>query len=177
MAIKPTIYKLNIAVSDFNRDYYDSISLTVALHPSENLLRMMARIVAYCLNLQENITFTKGLAEIDEPDIWVKTLDDLITLWIDVGEPSPDRIKKSSRLAPEVKVYSFNSKSDTWWQQSKNKVLQFNHVKFYQMDWQQVQILANFAERNMDWSMSISGNTVYITTENQACELEISELT
>ena len=176
MAIKPTIYKLQIAISDFNRDYYDSVNLTVALHPSETLERMMVRIVAYCLNAQENITFTKGLSNVEEPDIWVKTLDDLLILWIEVGEPSPDRIKKSSRLAPEVKIYSFNSKSDTWWKQSKDKVGQFKNVLFYQFDWQQTQILATFVERSMDWSLSISGDTVYIADENQECELVIKEL-
>lgn len=177
MAIKPTIYKLSIAISDFNRDYYDSVNLTVALHPSETVQRMMARIVAYCLNAQDNITFTKGLSNIEEPDIWVKTLDDQITLWIEVGEPSPERIKKSSRIAPEVKFYSFNSKSDTWWKQSKDKVSQFKNVKFYQFDWPQIQLLATFAERSMDWSLSISGDTVYIAAENQECELVVRELT
>ena len=176
MALKPTIYKLNIALSDMNRDYYDSVSLTVALHPSENLERMMARIVAYCLNAQEYITFTKGLSEIDEPDIWVKTLDDQIKLWIDMGEPAADRIKKSSRLAPGVKVYSFNSKSDTWWEQSKNKVQQFTNVKFYQLDWPQIQTLATFAERKMEWSVSISEDTVYIAAGDEACEVVVREL-
>ena len=176
MALKPTIYKFKISISDFNREYYDSINLTVALHPSENLERMMARVVAYCLNAQEYLAFTKGLSVVEEPDIWVKTLDDQIMLWIDMGEPAPDRVKKSSRLAPEVKVYSFNSKSDTWWEQSKGKVQQFSNVKFYQLDWPQVQTLASFTKRNMDWSLTISGDTVYITAENQTCELVVNEL-
>ena len=106
----------------------------------------------------------------------MKTLDDLITLWIEAGEPVPDRIKKSSRLAPEVKIYSFNSKSDTWWEQSKNKVNQYKNVKFYQFDWQQTQVLATFANRTMDWSLSISGDTIYISTESEECELVITEL-
>jgi uncharacterized protein YaeQ len=176
MAIKPTIYKLRIDISDLNRDYYDSLHLTVALHPSETLERMMTRIVAYCLNTQENIMFTKGLSNIEEPDIWVKTLDDQISLWIEVGEPAPDRIKKSSRLAPKLKVYSFNSKSDTWWQQSKDKVLAYRNVQFYQFDWQQTQVLATFVERTMDWSLSISGDTVYIAADTQECEITICEL-
>jgi len=176
MAMKPTIYKLHIAISDLNRDHYDSVSLTVALHPSETMERMMARIVAYCLNAQENITFTKGLSTVEEPDIWVKTLDDQVSLWVDVGEPAPDRIKKSSRLAPEVKVYSFNSKADAWWKKSKSKVHSFKNVQFYQLDWQQIETLATFAKRTMDWSLTISGDTVYIAAENQQCELMISEL-
>ncbi|MGJ8662101.1 MAG: YaeQ family protein [Marinicella sp.] len=176
MALKPTIYKLKISISDFNRDYYDTLQLTVALHPSENVERMMARIVAYCLNAQEYLTLTKGLSVVEEPDIWVKSLDDQIKLWIDMGEPAPDRVKKSSRLAAKVKVYSFNSKSDTWWEQTKNKVQPFSNVQFYQLDWLQIQALASLVERTMDWSLTISGDTVYITAADQACELVISEL-
>jgi len=74
MAIKPIIYKLRIALSDLERNYYDSLSLTVALHPSETIERMMARVIAYCINAQEGLAFTKGLSAVDEPDIWVRTL-------------------------------------------------------------------------------------------------------
>ncbi len=176
MALKPTIFKLRIDISDFNRDYYDSINLTVAQHPSENLQRMMARVVAFCLNAEAGLNFTKGLSEIEQPDIWSKTLDDQITLWIDMGEPSLDRIKKSSHKSPDVRVYSFNSKSDTWWQQTKNKVQQFNNVQFFQLDWSQVQELASMAQRTMNWSLSISGDSIYVSTEEQDCELLVREL-
>lgn len=176
MAIKPTIYKFQIAFSDFNRDHYDSVNLTVALHPSETLERMMARVMAYCLNAQENMAFGKGLSTAEEPDVWVKTLDDQTLLWIDVGEPAPERVKKSSRVATAVKVYSFNSKSDTWWEQSKSKVQSFKNVNFYQFNWPQIQVLATLVGRNMEWSLSISGSTIYVATENQECELEVKEL-
>lgn len=176
MALKPTIYKFNINITDFNREFYDTANLTVALHPSETLERMMARVMAYCLNAQENMSFTKGLSSIEEPDIWVKTLDDQTKLWIDVGEPAPERIKKSSRLAAQVKVYSFNSKSNTWWEQSKGKVQQFKNVQYYQFDWSQIKQLATLVERTMDWSLSISGDTIYVAANNQECELLMTEL-
>ena len=99
MALKPTIYKLRISLSDINRNFYDALNLTIAQHPSETLERMMARILAFCINAQEHLEFTKGLSAVDEPDIWVKSLDDQITLWIDVGEPAVDRIKKASRIS------------------------------------------------------------------------------
>lgn len=176
MAIKPTIYKLNIAITDFNRDYYDSIQLTVALHPSETLERMMARVMAFCLDTQEHMTFTKGLSDAEEPNLWVKTLDDQIKLWVEVGEPAAERIKKSSRIAAQVKVYSFNGKSNTWWEQSKGKVQSFKNVRFYQFDWPQIQILAGLVERTMDWSLSISDDTIYVATKNNECELVVREL-
>ncbi len=176
MAIKPTIYKLRIALSDLNRDYYDSVNLTLALHPSETLERMMARVAAYCLSAEQTLSFTKGLSMVEEPDIWAKSLDDQIELWIDVGEPSPERIKKSSRLAKKVKLYSFNSKSDTWWEQCKNKIKQYKNVQAYQFDWQQVVVLATFSKRTMNWSLTISGDTLYIAAEDQECELLVREL-
>lgn len=116
MAIKPTIYKFRISLSDLNRHYYDTLNLTVALHPSETIERMMVRVLAYCINAQEQLTFTKGLSEVDEPDLWVRSYDDKTKLWIDIGEPSVERIKKSCRLAEKVKIYCFNSKADVWWQ-------------------------------------------------------------
>lgn len=176
MAIKPTIYKWHINISDMNRNYYDSINLTVALHPSENIKRMMARVLAFCLNAQENLTFTKGLSETEEPDIWSKTYDEQIQLWIDMGEPSPDRIKKSSRRAELVKVYSFNSKSETWWQQIKNKIHAFHNVKYYQLNWTQIKKLTDVVKRNMDWSVSISDDTVYISAGDDNCEVTVNEL-
>ena len=50
MALKPTIYKAQIELADSDRNCYESLSLTVAKHPSETLERMMVRLLAYCLN-------------------------------------------------------------------------------------------------------------------------------
>jgi len=58
---------------------------------------------------------------VEEPDIWAHTLDDLISLWIDIGEPTFYRMKKATRLSPTIKVYSFNLKSDSWWAKEQAK--------------------------------------------------------
>ncbi len=170
MALKPTIYKFRISLSDLNRNYYDSLNLTIAQHPSEKIERMMVRVLAYCINAQENMSFTKGLSEIDEPDIWVRTLDDQISLWIDVGEPAFDRIKKVCRLAEKVKIYCFNSKADVWWSQSQQKVNQLK-ASVYKFDWENIQVLAALVERTMDMSISITGDSAYIATESGECEV------
>jgi len=170
VAIKPTIYKFSISLSDLNRDYYDTLNLTVALHPSEKEERMMARVLAFCINAQEFLVFTKGLSEVEEPDIWVKTLDDQLALWIDLGEPDFERIKKASRLAKEVKVYSFNSKSDVWWQQSQAKFSQLS-VSFFQFPWQSIQDLTQLVERTMTMSVTITGDSAYVAAEQGECEV------
>lgn len=175
MALKPTIYKFKIALSDLNRDHYEQLNLTVAQHPSETLERMMVRVLAFCFNAQEHLSFTKGLSSVDEPDIWLIGLDGQLNQWIDVGEPAFERIKKASRLAKSVKVYSFNSKSDTWWQQNQK---QFSSVKVgvFQFPWLAVQTMASLVQRTTDMSVTITGDSAYIAAQAGEVEVHCLEL-
>ena len=170
MALKPTIFKFKISLSDLNRNYYDTLNLTVAQHPSETPERMMVRVLAFCLNAEEHLTFTKGLSAVDEPDIWLHTLDGQLALWVDVGEPAVDRIKKARRLAQAVKVYSFNSKSNAWWAQTG---AEFNKlaVAVCQFEWEDIEALVLLLQRTMDLSITITGDSAYIATELGECEV------
>ena len=175
MAIKPTIYKARVSLSDLNRDYYDTLNLTLALHPSETPERMMARLLAYCINAEEHLTFTKGLSDVEEPDIWARTYDEQTTLWIDVGEPDFDRVKKSSRLAQAVKVYSFNSKTDVWWAQGEKKFKTLP-AAFYRFVPNEIVAFAELLERTMDLSVTITGNSAYIACVGGEVEVHWEEL-
>ncbi len=170
MALKPTIYKARISLSDLNRDYYDCLNFTIARHPSETIERMMVRVLSYCINADEHLTFTKGLSAAEEPDLWSHTLDGQISLWIDVGEPAFERVKKASRISTTVRLYSFNLKSDIWWQQNCQ---QFNKlsISVYQFQWHEIQNLSQFAQRNIDISITISENSAYITGKSGDCEV------
>ena len=130
----------------------------------------MVRVLAFCINAQEQLVFTKGLCATDEPDIWARTLDDQIALWIDVGEPSADRIKKAARLSTLVKVYSFNSKSDVWWDQGCAKFSELA-VSVFRFQWASVQALAELVQRTMDLSVTITGDSAYVATESGECEV------
>lgn len=170
MALKPTIYKFKIILADIDRNHYDNLNLTIAQHPSETTERMMARVLAFCMNAREYLSFTKGLSSVEEPDIWARTLDDQLSLWIDIGEPGFDRIKKATRLSPEVKVYSFNLKSDSWWAKEHAR---FNDLKVcvFQFQWKSIQALAGLLKRTMDLSVTISDGLVYVSAENGDCEV------
>ncbi len=50
MALKATIFKLELQVDDIDRHYYQTHTLTIARHPSENNERMLYRIIAFALN-------------------------------------------------------------------------------------------------------------------------------
>ncbi len=175
MALKPTIHKFNISLSDLDRDYYDGLNLTVAQHPSESPERMMARLLAYCINAQERLTFTRGLSDTEEPDLWVRTLDDQIALWIDIGEPALDRLKKAVRQSQTTLVYSFNSKSPVWWEQLELQRSKLP-VTVFRFPWPAIQQLAGLLERTMTMSVTISGNSAFIATERGECEVGWEQL-
>ena len=85
MALKPTIFKFTIALSDIDENRYLDLNLTVAQHPSETVERMMVRLLVYCLNVEEGFEFTRGLSDTNEPDLWDRSLDGRILKWIEVG--------------------------------------------------------------------------------------------
>jgi uncharacterized protein YaeQ len=175
VAIKPTIYKLKISLSDLNRDIFDNFNLTIARHPSETLERMMLRVLAFCMNSSEDLVFCKGLSDTEEPDLWSHSMDGKLGLWIEVGEPSVDRIRKSSRVAEQVKIYSFNSKAPTWWQQNQGQLLSLR-VSVYRFAWAQMQALAAISDRGMEISITLSDDSVFVAGDLGECELLLETL-
>lgn len=175
MALKPTIYKFDIAIADLDRNIFENIALTVAQHPSESAERMMARVLAFCLHTQDHLAFTKGLSATDEPDIAMHSLSGENLLWIDVGEPAVERIKKAARVSKAVYVYSFNSKSDVWWSQSRDKFAQLK-VAVRQFKWPEIQLLASKIERTMSMSVTLTEGSAYFATDLGECELSVLSL-
>lgn len=173
MALKPTIYKFNITLADLNNHHYPTLNLTVAQHPSETIERMLVRVFVFCLHSHADneglLAFTKGLSSIEEPDIWQKTLDDQLVTWIDIGEPSFDRMKKACRLSQNTFVYSFNSKSDVWWKQNK-KQLDALPIQFFAFQWEQIKVIAEEVERNCSWSINVSEDSLFVTTSSDQFE-------
>ena len=175
MAEKPTIYKYKIALSDLDRQVYDNLNLTVARHPSETLERMLVRVLAYCFNAQDRLVLCKGLSDTEEADLWLHSLDGSLELWIDVGEPSVERIKKATRAAAAVKIYSFNTKAGTWWELNR-RALEPLSAAIYQLQWSEVQALANAVDRTMDVSVTITDSLAYVATAKGEFEISVQLL-
>ena len=179
MALKPTIYKFNIALADLNHDHYPNLNLTVGQHPSETVERMLVRLLVFCLHSHEDtdelMTFTKGLSDAEEPDIWHKGFDGLINTWIDIGEPSFERMKKACRLAKQTYVYSFNSNSNVWWKQQE---AQFSTlpIKVFSFDWPQIKVFAEHIKRTASWSITLSDESLFVTTDEAQIEISWKSL-
>jgi uncharacterized protein YaeQ len=175
MALKPTIFKIKVSLTDLNREVYDSLSLTIAQHPSETTERMMVRLLAYCLNFSESLILCKGLSDTEEPDLWDLSDVGETELWVEVGEPSAERIKKATRAAKQVVVYCFNSKASTWWNLEASK-LDSDKLAVFQLPWLEVKALAALVERTMDISVTLSGDSIYVATAQGEQEITLTAL-
>lgn len=176
MALKPTIFKFAINLSDIDENRYLDLNLTIAQHPSETLERMMVRLLAYCLNADDGLDFTRGLSENDEPDLWQHSLDGRILKWIEVGEPAAERLRKASHIAECVQVYAFNSKAPVWWRQSSGDIDGLG-VKVFQFEWDQICQLAKLVERTQQLSVTVSDMSAFIAAESGSVEVAWRELT
>ncbi len=176
MALKPTIYKFAVTLADIDRARYEDLALTVALHPSETPERMLVRVLARCLEDEEDLTFTGGLSETDTPDLWRRRPDGRVATWIEVGEPSAGRLRKATRLAERVIVYSFNSRSDVWWR-DVSADMESGKATVYRLSWPDVRLLTPLAERTAAFSVTIARPTVLIAGAPGEFTLQIETLT
>lgn len=173
MALSSTIYKVELQISDLNRHYYETHSLTVALHPSETELRMMARILVFALNASESLEFTKGLSTDDVPDLWNKTLTGDIQHWIEVGQPSTRRVKKACGQASGVSIYTFSGhRSEVWWKQNQPELAKRENLSVVNLPANQIGELVNCLARTMQLQCTVQDDLVWIGDPENSIEIK-----
>lgn len=172
MALKPTIYKAQVELADSDRNCFESLSLTLARHPSETLERMVVRLLAYCLNCTRGLEFTKGISTSDEPDLWVHSDSGEIQHWMEVGHPETARLKKACGRARLVSVYAFAKSTSTWWKLNSEAISALPHLHVWQLDWAEVQAAANLIERTVQLNASIVGGIIYLDNGRASTSME-----
>lgn len=176
MALKATIYKADLQIADMDRHYYADHALTIARHPSETDERMMVRLLMYALHAQEGIAFTKGLFDVDEPEVWVKDLTGEIRLWIDIGQPDETRLRKACGRAKQVVVVCHSSSCEMWWKQIENKLAKLGNLVVLQLAAETSQALAALTERTMQLQCLVQDSEVWISTDAARIQIELKLL-
>ena len=176
MALKATIFKADLQIADMDRHYYADHALTIARHPSENDERMMVRLLMYALYAQEGIAFTKGLFDIDEPDVWVKDLTGEIKLWVDTGQPDETRLRKACSRADQVIAVCASSSCEIWWKLIESKLSRLNNLTVLQLPAETSQALAGLVDRNMQLQCMVQDGEVWISTEHARVPVELKTL-
>lgn len=173
MALKATIFKATLNIADMDRHYYADHHLTIAQHPSETDERMMIRLLAFALNANEHLEFTKGLSTDDEPELWQKSLSDEIELWIELGLPEEGRLRKACNRARQVILYTYGGRAvPLWWDKHHHKLSRFDNLTIVNLPQEATEALAELTHRSMSLQVTIQDGVVGIADDSRHVQLE-----
>ena len=181
MALKSTIYKVQLQLADMDRGVYGEHALTVALHPSETEERLMVRLLAYALHVpaddhRGSLEFARGLSDTDEPDLWQHDLSGVLVQWIEVGLPDERRMLRAAARAERATFIAYASSTPVWWAGVKNKLTRTERLSVWQLPAGQSQALAALAKRSMQLQFTVQDGQVWCHAGDTTVELSLVPL-
>ncbi|MDT8448324.1 MAG: YaeQ family protein [bacterium] len=131
MAPKGQVLKLQLHLSDFENNHYQTHRLTLVQHPSETDRRLMFRVAVYALWAFEEPQFTKGLCVAEEPELWTLDLQGQVSHWIELGQPEPKRLGQACGKSKAVTVYSYQANAAAWYETQADKLRRYDKLAVY----------------------------------------------
>lgn len=167
MALKSTIHKADLQVSDLDRHYYATHALTVARHPSETTERMMVRLLAFAMYADDLLEFGRGLSAEDEPALWKKDLTGNIELWIAVGLPDERELRKAAGRARRVVLLAYGGRAvSIWWEANQALLARLANLEVFELPTAATEALATLAERTMSLQATIQEGQIWFGDAN-----------
>lgn len=163
MAQAATIYSFDIQLSDVDRGVYRALALRVARQPSETAEYLLTRVLAYCLECTDGIAFSRGLAEPDEPSLFVRDLTGGLQVWIEIGAPDAARIHRASKAAPRVAVYTHKDPEQLVRQLAGERIHRAEALEIYAIDRGLLAELAARLDRRTVFQLTVSAGHAYVT--------------
>ncbi len=160
------MYVFTVRLADADRAVYETLVLRVAQHPSETPEYLIARVLAYCLEYAEGIAFSKGLSDPEEPAILVRDLTGVLQTWIEVGMPEAARLHKASKAARRVVVYAHRDVEPWLARLAGERIHRAEGLEIFAIDRELVAGLASRLERRMEFDLSVSERTLYVSLDD-----------
>ena len=172
MALKATIFKAELTVSDLDRHHFATHALTLARHPSETDERMMVRVLAFALNADERLAFGRGLSSEGEADLLLTDLTGAIDLWVDVGLPDEREVRRASGRAGRVAVYTYGTGAETWWKQNAAALERLANLTVVELPLETSRAMAARAARSMKLQCTIQDGHVWLADDEVSLAIE-----
>jgi uncharacterized protein YaeQ len=170
MALTATVYNFDVQLSDLDRGIYESLAFKAAQHPSESDEYLVARVLAYCLEYQEGISFGKGLAEPDEPALSVTDLTGTRKAWIEIGAPDADRLHRASKASPRVVVYTHKDPTTLLRKLAGERIHKKESIVIVALHRELIAALAARLDRRMELTIMVSDAHLYVTHQGTAMD-------
>lgn len=177
MALRSTIYRATLEVSDLDRGVYGTFPLTLARHPSETEQRLMMRLLAFALHADAALAFGRGLSAEDEADLWLRDATGVIELWIDVGLPDGRELRKACGKARRVVVLAYDERRTQAWRDSESATLErLQNLTVLAVSDAEAASLTALATRAMTLTCTIQEGHVWLASPTTTVELAPSRM-
>ena len=163
MALGSTMYHFDVELADVDRGVYESLAIKAARHPSETEAYLWTRVLAYCLEYAEGISFGKGLSEPNEPALTVRDLTGALRLWVEVGAPDAARLHRASMASPRVAVYTHRDPAQLLRALAGERIHRAEALELYAVDRALVDGLAERLDRRNRVGLSVTAGHLYVT--------------
>jgi len=170
LALSSTIHQFTVQLSHVDRGVYETLDLRVARHPSESEDFMCARVLAYCLEHQEGLAFSKGLADPDQPALEVRDLTGTLLAWIEVGAPDAARLHRASKAARRVAVYTHRDVERYWASLDGERIHRAESLELYGIAGVPLATLLARLERRTMFELSVAEDVMYLTMGGEVVE-------
>ena len=178
MAQNSTVFKIYLQIADMDRHYYADHTLTLARHPSETDERLMMRLLAFIMKADDRLEFTRGIADEDEPDLWLKSYTDEIELWLEVGLPSEKRLKKGCNRSQQVVLLTYGSDHTvlSWWDSVRKMATTQKSLQVLRVNPAVSEALGGLAQRGAQINATIQDGQIWISSETGSVTVDITQL-
>jgi uncharacterized protein YaeQ len=167
VALTSTVYHFEVRLSDVDRGVYETLSFKAARHPSESAENLAVRVLAYCLEYTEGLSFSRGISEPDEPALAVRDLTGVLRAWIDTGSPDAARLHKASKAAPRVAVYTHKAPDAFLKTLAGEKIHRADKVELYAFDADFINGFVRRIARRTSFDLSITDGDLYLSLDGE----------
>jgi uncharacterized protein YaeQ len=165
VALGATVYAFEVALNDADRGVYEALAFRVARHPSEHEAFLATRVLAYCLEYTEGLSFSRGgLSDPDEPALAIRDLTGVLQAWIEVGSPEAARLHRAAKASPRVAVYPHRDTALLLGRLRGETIHRAREIEIREIDPTLIAGVASALDRRMSLELAISDGHLYLST-------------
>jgi uncharacterized protein YaeQ len=166
MALTATVYTVDVALSDMDRGVYEQLGIKAARHPSESVDYFLTRLLAYCLEYDEGIAFSRGgISDPDDPPLMIKDLTGAWRSWIEIGAPAAARLHQASKASPRVALYTHKDPRVLLRGYEGARIHKAEDVEIYAVDHEFLASLAERLDRRIAWALSVTDGQLFLDVD------------
>lgn len=163
MALTATLFRFELNISDVDRGVYETVELRVAQHPSESDAYLVTRMLAMALEYERDLSFGRGVSTPEDPALSAPNEMGGVALWIEIGQPSAERLHKITKQADRVCVYTHKNPEFLVADLMAGTIHRAEEIELTSFDPAFIDELAALLTRNSSWDILRTEGVLYVT--------------